>query len=195
MRKLCAASIGMSVITLIFPVAAEAHTGVGATHGFANGFLHPLSGLDHILAMVAVGMFAAHLGGRARWLVPSAFIGMMIVGGMLGIAGITLPLVEVAIGLSVVVLGLVIALRLDMATWSAMAVVGFFALFHGHSHGTEMPQTVSGLEYGAGFVLATALLHAAGIGIGVATGQRARVAQVIGTAMAIAGVAMLGGLV
>ena len=176
-------------------VAAQAHVRVGAVHWFANGLAHPLSGLDHVLAMVAVGMFAAHLGGRALWLVPASFIAMMMLGGALGVAGMPMPLVEIAIALSVVALGFIVAFRLDMATWTAMAVVGFFALFHGHSHGTEMPQTVSGLEYGAGFVLATAVLHVSGIALGFAVQRHRRALQVLDGVMALAGVAMLGGYV
>ena len=176
-------------------VAARAHVGVGAVHGFASGLAHPLSGLDHVLAMVAVGVLAAHLGGRALWLVPASFISMMVVGGALGVAGVTLPLVEIAIALSVVALGLVVALRLDMATWMAMAMAGFFALFHGHSHGAEMPRTMNGIEYGAGFILATAFLHATGIALGFAVQRHRRALQVFGGAMALAGVAMLGGFV
>lgn len=175
--------------------AAQAHTGVGVTQGFANGFRHPLSGIDHVSAMIAVGMFAAHLGRRALWLVPASFVAMMMAGGAVGMAGVGLPFVEIAIGLSVFVLGLIIALRLDMATWAAMALVGFFALFHGHSHGTEMPQTASALEYGAGFVLATALLHAAGIGVGIAAARQRRAVQALGSAMALTGVAIIYGYV
>jgi urease accessory protein len=173
--------------------AAQAHTGVGVAHGFANGFLHPLSGIDHVLAMVAVGMLAARLGGRALWMVPASFVVMMIVGGALGMTGVGLPPVEIAIGLSVIVLGLIVAFQLDMATWIAMAVVGLFALFHGHSHGTEMPQNTSALDYGAGFVLATALLHATGICLGIEAGRQPRALRVLGSAMAVAGVAIICG--
>ena len=178
--------------------AAYAHTGFGAAHGFGHGFAHPMGGLDHILAMVAVGLFAAHLGGRALLLVPAAFMTMMAIGGALGLAGVGLPMVEAAIGLSVVALGLIVCLEVDMATTAAMALVGFFALFHGHAHGVEMPPTASGLEYAAGFILATATLHAAGVGLGLIVARLGarrgrRVLQTAGGAMAAAGVAILAG--
>jgi urease accessory protein len=185
---------------LIASTAAQAHVGVGDTNGFVHGFAHPLSGIDHILAMVAVGLFAVHLGGRALYLVPLSFVGMMIVGGALGMAGIHLPYVEVGIGLSVVVLGIAVAFGLNAPTAIAMALVGFFAVFHGHSHGTEMPESASGLGYGAGFILATAALHAIGIGVGLAIGvateaRGKRILQAVGGAMAVAGVAILAGFI
>jgi urease accessory protein len=147
---------------------ALAHTGHGAASGFMAGVAHPLGGLDHLLAMIAVGILAAQIGGRALWLVPASFVGMILVGAMLGFAGTPLPLVEIGIVGSVVVLGLVIAAGRRMPMGAAMALVGVMALFHGHAHGTEMPVSASGLAYGAGFTLATLGLHAAGIGLCVA---------------------------
>jgi urease accessory protein len=187
------------VAVLIATTAAQAHTGVGPAHGLVQGFAHPLGGIDHVLVMVAVGLFAAHLGGRALGLVPLAFVSMVAVGGALGMAGIGLPLVEIGIGLSVVVLGLSVAARLHLPTIAAMSLVALFPLFHGHAHGAEMPDTASGLAYGAGFVLATTCLHAAGIGLGLAIGKPGhavgnRILQAAGSAMALAGVAILGGL-
>lgn len=184
----------------LLPSMASAHTGVGDTAGFAHGFLHPLTGLDHVLAMVMVGVFAWQLGGRALWLVPATFVALMAVGGALGVAGIGLPFVEAGIALSVIVLGAVVALRVQAPVAVAMAVVGLFAIFHGHAHGAEMPETAAGLGYGLGFMLATALLHAAGIGLGFAIGWAdARkgpiVARTAGAAAALAGVAILAGLV
>lgn len=146
---------------------ALAHTGVGPVSGFAAGFGHPIGGLDHVLAMVAVGILAAQLGGKSMWLVPAPFVGMMVVGGLLGISGVPVPFVELGIIGSVVVLGGVIAAGRKMPMGLAMALVGFLAVFHGHAHGTEMPANASGLEYGIGFALATTLLHAAGIGLGI----------------------------
>jgi len=178
--------------------AAHAHTGVGSTAGLAHGFVHPLGGIDHVLVMVAVGLFAVHLGGRALWLVPLSFISMMILGGAFGMAGIGLPFAEIGIGLSVVVLGLAVAFEFHLPTAAAMALVGLFAIFHGHAHGAEMPETVSGLAYGAGFGAATVLLHAAGIGIGLGFGRIGavlgrRALQTTGGAMALAGVVILAG--
>jgi urease accessory protein len=175
---------------------ALAHTGIGDTTGLARGFSHPVGGVDHVLAMVAVGLLAALMGGRALWLVPISFVGMMALGGAVGMAGIGIPFVEIGIGLSVVVLGAAVALRAEMPVVAAMAIVGLFAIFHGHAHGAEIPDTVSGFEYGIGFVLAAALLHVAGIGLGLAIGRMsanraARVAQLTGGGMAVAGVVLL----
>ena len=138
-----------------------AHTGIGDTHGVTHGFMHPVSGFDHILAMVAVGLFAFTLGGRAIWAVPLTFVATMGIAGMVGMSGIPLPMVETGIGLSVVALGVVLAFRVTMPLALAIAFVGFFAIFHGYAHGVEMPDSSSSLAYGIGFVAATALLHAA----------------------------------
>ena len=139
------------------PTAALAHTGVGDTSGFMHGFTHPLGGLDHQLAMILVGIFAYQLGGRALWLVPLTFVGIMALGGFLGIAGIPVPFIEIGIALSVIVLGAIVAFGVKVPVAAAMGIVGLFAIFHGHAHGSEMPMDASGLEYGLGFMLATAL--------------------------------------
>ena len=156
--------LGAALATV--PTFAMAHTGIGATHGFAHGFLHPMSGADHILAMVMVGIFAAQLGGRAVLLVPLTFVSLMIVGGAVGVMGGQLPYVEVAIALSVLVLGGIVASDLAWPVLAASMVVGFFAIFHGYAHGVEMPDDAGGLAYGAGFVAATAMLHFAGVLVG-----------------------------
>jgi urease accessory protein len=196
-RQITRILVGLMFVGL-WAGAAEAHTGVGITHGFSHGFLHPMSGIDHILAMVAVGMFAAHLGGRALWLVPSSFVAMMAVGGILGISGVPLPFVETGIAMSVIVLGALVALQTSMPVSIAMGVVGFFALFHGHAHGAEMPEDAGGLTYALGFMFATALLHIAGLGLGLgltklASGYSKRVIQIGGGAMALVGFGLLGG--
>jgi urease accessory protein len=179
------------------PAAAHAHTGVGPTGGFAHGFMHPVGGLDHMLAMIAVGVFASILGGRALWLVPASFVSMMAVGGLLGIAGIPVPFVEAGIAASVFLLGLAVALRWNAPTVAAMTVVSLFAVFHGHAHGAEMPLHASALSYALGFMAATALLHLAGIGLGAAVGRTgsasAPALRFGGGAMALAGVAILTG--
>ncbi|MGE0714063.1 MAG: HupE/UreJ family protein [Alphaproteobacteria bacterium] len=187
-------------LTLLLPASAFAHTGAGDVGGLAHGFMHPLGGLDHVLAMVAVGLFAAHLGGRALWAVPAAFVVMMAAGGALGMAGVGLPAVETAIALSVLVLGAAVALRAAPTTAVAMGLVGFFAIFHGFAHGAELPDGVSGLAYAAGFAAATALLHAAGIALGLAVGRFGGAiapiaARATGAVIAVAGVGMLAGLV
>jgi len=165
-----------ALLTLAAGVA-QAHTGIGAAGGFGYGFAHPLGGLDHVLAMVAVGVLAAQLGPRALRLVPLSFIAMMIVGGALAMTGISLPLVETAIGLSVVAFGLAVAAGYRLPASTAMALAGFFALFHGYAHGAEMPGSLSGLDYAAGFVLATALLQIAGAGTAITA---ARLGHVFG---------------
>jgi urease accessory protein len=196
-RPLAAASLAL-VATIALPTIASAHPGHDGTSGFIHGFLHPLGGLDHILAMVAVGLFAARLGGRALWLVPASFVITMAAAGIAGMAGLALPYVEAGIALSILVLGAVIALETTMPVAAAMGLVAFFAVFHGHAHGAEMPETMSGLAYGAGFVAATAALHALGIGLGLAIGRSSemfgrRVLQVGGSAAALAGAALLAG--
>jgi urease accessory protein len=188
-----------AILIFLVPTMAHAHTGVGDTHGFVHGFLHPLTGLDHILAMVAVGMFAAHLGGRALFLVPATFVAIMAFGGVAGVSGISIPFVEMGIACSVIGLGLVVAFEIQLPVATAMALVGFFAIFHGHAHGAELPEDASGLAYGAGFMIATATLHALGIGIGLLLGQTtrvggARILQLSGLAMSTTGVAILFGL-
>jgi urease accessory protein len=181
----------------LLPSAAMAHTGVGDVGGFAHGFWHPITGLDHVLAMVLIGVLAWQLGGRALWLVPATFVLVMAVGGALGIAGMSLPLVELGIALSVVVLGAAVALRIRAPVAVAMGVAGLFAIFHGHAHGAEMPGDASGLAYGVGFMIATALLHLCGLGLGylvAAAGDRyAVVVRSAGGLAAIAGIAILTG--
>ena len=182
------------------PGSAWAHVGVGSTSCFSHGFLHPIGGLDHVLAMVAVGMFAANLGGRALWAVPATFVTIMAFGGFLGIEHVELPYVEIGIALSVVILGLVVALQVHWPVAAAMALVGMFAVFHGHAHGSEMPLDASGASYAAGFMIATALLHVAGIAIGIGL-QRIdtlywqRTAQVSGGVMVLAGIGLLAGII
>lgn len=187
-----------AVVLTLAATSAQAHTGVGVAGGFGHGLAHPIGGLDHVLAMIAVGIFAARLGGRALVLVPLSFISMMIIGGSIGMAAIGLPLVEIGIGLSVVVLGLCAACGYRVPVAIAMAVTAIFALFHGHAHSAEMPEALSGLEYAAGFVLGTSLLHAFGIGIGLASRKLgeafgAPLLRMTGSVIALAGLAILTG--
>lgn len=176
---------------------AQAHTGVpGHTHGLVDGAMHPLTGLDHIAAMVAVGLWAATLGGRAVWAVPAAFVSLLAAGAVIGMGNPGLPMVEAMIIASVIVLGLVVATGLRLPVLPAAALVGVFAVFHGLSHGAEMPAMAQPLAYGAGFVLATATLHLAGIGLGLglqrmsprlATRAAGALTACIGVALAVAG--------
>ena len=172
---------------------AFAHVRQGQTQGFLNGLRHPVSGLDHVLAMLAVGIWGAQLGAPAIWMLPVTFPMVMAFGGFLGLVGFGLPGVEVGIALSAVALGLVVAreARLPLA-WAAV-LVGFFAIFHGHAHGTELPAGQSGLTYSIGFVVATGCLHLVGILIGVVhKWQRGRTAlRAAGAAIALAGVMFL----
>lgn len=143
------------------------HTAGGEAAGFLSGLEHPVSGLDHVLAMLAVGLWGAQLGVPALWLLPVAFPMMMAVGGMLGLAGLPLPGVEVGIALSAIVLGAMVLSAARPQLPVALTLVAVFALFHGHAHGTELPEGQSGLLYSVGFVMATGLLHATGIAIGL----------------------------
>ena len=143
---------------------AFAHPGHAEASSFLAGVAHPLSGLDHIAVMIAVGLWAALKGGRALWVWPVAFVGLMLVGGALGMAHVALPFVEPGILASVVALGLLVALAVDLPVITGAAIVGVFALFHGHAHGSEVAENLSGIEYMAGFAMATATLHLIGIG-------------------------------
>ena len=168
-----------ALLVCLVPILAQAHPGMtGHRHGFENGLLHPLTGLDHLCAMVAVGLWAAQRGGRALWLVPLTFVSVMVIGGILGMGGIPVPYAEQGIAASVLVLGIFIAAAVRLPLAASMAIVGLFALFHGYAHGAEMPDTTSGFVYGLGFVAATASLHLAGIALGIAT-QRFASAQVV----------------
>ena len=157
-----------AVLTAAAP-PAMAHTGVHlfGESGFAAGFSHPMLGLDHLLAMLGVGIWAAQLDGRATWLVPAAFVSVMVAGAAVALSGAALPMVEFGIGGSVLVIGGLIAFGARLPLALAMALAGVFALFHGHAHGTELPGFAHPAAYGAGFVLATVLLHAAGFGVAV----------------------------
>jgi urease accessory protein len=180
---------------VVTPFAAFAHTGVGAAAGFSHGFMHPISGLDHMLAMVGVGVWASQLGGKKRFIVPAAFVGMMIIGGILGMAQVPFPAVELGIAGSVVAIGLLMALERNMKTVYAAALVAAMAFFHGHAHGTEVPEAASVLAYAIGFIFSTAGLHIAGISLG--EGLRAlsqhKVIRVVGVATTVAGVMLFMG--
>jgi urease accessory protein len=145
---------------------ALAHVETGQATGFLAGLAHPVSGLDHVLAMVAVGLWGAQLGAPAIWLLPVTFPIVMALGGLLGLLGVPLPGVEVGIAASAILLGAAVMTERRLPLYAAAALVGFFAVFHGHAHGTELPPGQSGLLYSLGFVVATGCLHAIGIAIG-----------------------------
>ncbi|MBB2708711.1 MULTISPECIES: HupE/UreJ family protein [Rhizobium] len=190
----------LALAAVALPAVASAHPAVGEAAGFSHGFAHPLSGLDHVLAMVMVGVLAFQLGGRALWLLPATFIMVMAIGGALGVAGVNVPFVEIGIAFSVIVLGTVVALNVRAPLAAALGVVGFFAIFHGHAHGAEMPEDAAGAAYAAGFMIATALLHVAGLSLGYVisrAGERQGVfvTRAAGGIATIAGVGILAGLI
>jgi urease accessory protein len=180
---------------LLAAAPAFAHSG-SMTGGFAGGFAHPLFGLDHVVAMVAVGLWGAFLGTPAIWLLPIVFPLVMAVGGVIGILGIPLPGVEIGIALSAVVLGLMVALAARPPMWVAAVLVGAFAIFHGHAHGAELPPGTDAVAYSVGFVVATGLLHLIGIAFGLlARWPAGRYAvRAAGGAIALAGIAFLRGV-
>lgn len=145
--------------------------GPATVEGFASGFLHPIWGFDHLLAMVAVGLVSVQIGGRAVVTVPAVFVGFLAIGGAMGLFGLPLPQVEGAIALSVLALGLAIAMQRRLPTWLIMGLVAFFAIFHGHAHGSEIPNMASPTAYVGGFLLASAMLHLTGVGIGALCGR------------------------
>lgn len=154
-------------LMLALASSAAAHSAAGAVGGFSSGFFHPLMGLDHIVAMVAVGLWGAFLGGRAMWALPVVFPVVMAFGGAMGVLGIPLPGVEIGIALSGIILGLMVALAARPKLWVAAVIVGFFAIFHGHAHGTELPSAANALTFAIGFVISTGLLHLSGIAFGL----------------------------
>jgi urease accessory protein len=161
---LCSIFVGMSS-------GAWAHSEVGVQGGLLTGFLHPISGLDHLIAMVAVGLWGAQLGRPLLWILPVAFPMVMAFGGALGIRGVPIPAVEVGIAVSGLLLGLFIAMARKVPMWAAITLVGVFAIFHGHAHGTELPSAADPIAYAAGFVSGTGLLHLAGIAVGTLHGR------------------------
>jgi urease accessory protein len=160
------ARIGAFSVLLTCSSTAMSHTGTGLAGGFVPGFMHPLTGLDHLLAMVSVGLWGAFLGPPLIQTLPVVFPVMMVGGALLAMFGVPLPPVESGIALSVFVLGICIALRFEAPVWIAATIVACFAVFHGYAHGRELPSAADPLGYSMGFVLATGLLHVAGIGLG-----------------------------
>ena len=192
MRKILS-GLTLAAVALA-PAAALAHPGHahGGGDGFMQGFLHPIGGLDHILAMVTVGILAYQIGGRALWLVPTTFLAVMAAGGLMGAAGLSFYYVEPGIAASVVVLGVLVALAIKPPVIATMALVALFAVFHGYAHGIEAPMGPLTTAYAAGFMLATALLHAAGIALGLLVGRLSREKGQIGYRLAGSAVAVAG---
>lgn len=180
------------------PSLVFAHTEIDSASGFFHGFVHPVLGFDHVIAMVLVGLYAFQVGGRAKWLVPATFVVLMSVGGLLGHMGVQVPFVEAGIAVSVLATGVAVAFAIGPPTALVAAVAGLFAVFHGYAHGAEMPDTVRGMTYALGFMVTTALLH----GVGAVFGASARKTSAIGRGVrsvgalaACAGMAILSGLI
>lgn len=187
--RIIAAAAAAATLVLLAAGPAFAHTEEGVAGGFVSGFLHPVFGIDHLVAMVAVGLWGAQLGRPAIWVLPIAFPAVMAVGGFLGVVGMPLPMVEVGVATSAIVLGLSIAFVMRPSLTIAGLIVAAFAVFHGHAHGMELPDAANPLAYGVGFVLATGLLHLTGIVIGllVAYPAGARAVRVCGAVIAAIG--------
>ncbi len=179
--------IGTALLLLTLPALAAAHAETGVAGGLVSGFLHPIFGLDHLVAMVAVGLWGAQLGRPAIWLLPITFPTLMALGGVLGVLGVPMPLVEINVALSAIVLGLMVALSARPPLWVAAILVGLFAVFHGYAHGAELPGAANALAYGVGFVIATGLLHLAGILIGLLIAWPLGALAVRGGGLVIAG--------
>lgn len=182
----------IALMSVAFCGIANAHPGHGG--GLMAGIAHPLFGLDHVLAMVAVGVWAFQLGGRAKWLVPASFVALMAVAGGVGMAGIGLPMVEIGIAASVLILGLLIAFSVRVTPAIGAGIVALFAIFHGHAHGAEMPLLGSAWQYGIGFVLATAALHGLGLALGKGLDKQSLVLRATGAMVAASGAWMMTGV-
>lgn len=186
----------LSFVLAFASSAAMAHEAGGVAGGFVSGFVHPILGWDHVVAMVAVGLWGAFLGSPAIWILPVVFPLVMAVGGALGVLGVPVPAVEAGIATSAIVLGAMVAAAARPPLWVAAVIVGAFAIFHGHAHGTELPAAANPLAYSIGFVVATGLLHLCGIAFGLLVRWPAGQAAVRfgGVAIALAGIGFLTGV-
>jgi urease accessory protein len=195
-RRKVFAAIGIG-IGLLHSAPVSAHVGTGLPGGFVSGFMHPLSGFDHLLAMVSVGVWGAFLGRPLVYVLPVVFPVMMVAGAIMGMFGVGLPRVEVGIALSVLVLGSCIAMALKAPVWAASLVVAVFAVFHGYAHGKELPSAADPVSYSVGFVLVTGLLHVAGICFGALHDSRGGVVAIrgLGAVIAVLGAGYLYGAV
>lgn len=189
-------AFALAALLLLASAPAWAHEGEGIGGGFISGFVHPLLGPDHVVAMVAVGLWGAFLGAPALWVLPIVFPLVMAMGGVLGVAGVPLPAVEVGIATSAIVLGLVVAFAARPPLWIAAVIVGAFAIFHGHAHGAELPEAANPISYSVGFVIATGLLHLLGISFGLLVRWPAGrfAVRAAGGVIAVAGLAFLTGV-
>jgi len=183
----------IAALLVLLPAPAVGHIISGAQGGFGSGFTHPLTGPDHFLAMFAVGLWGAQMGGRPVWTLPVTFPIIMVVGGVAGMAGIPLPGIEIGIALSILALGLAIAFAWRPAEWVALALIGYFALCHGHAHGVELPLSADPADYAIGFVLATGMIHLFGIGVGLGLNKplQGRLSRGLGALIGLGGIYFL----
>ena len=196
MRRSISVFAFASVSVLLSAASAWAHTGEGVTGGFLSGLTHPIFGWDHVVAMVAVGLWGAILGRPAIWILPIVFPLVMAFGAALGVAGIPVPFIEAGIALSGVVLGLLIVFFIKAPLPIAAVLVGLFAIFHGHAHGTELPDAANPIAYAIGFVISTGLLHLFGIVFGTLVASEAGkwIVRAGGAVIAMVGAAFLAGV-
>ena len=192
-------SLAFALLLSLIPTIAYAHDGGNIPlGGFLVGLLHPVLGFDHLLAMLSVGILSAQIGGRAIWTVPATFVGVMALGGLLGLSGLNLTATEIGIAISVILLGLAIALERRLPVLVAMLGVGFFAIFHGYAHGVEMPDTAQPVLYAIGFLTGTIVIHIAGVLIGDISGryeERGKTVLRIGGALiSVVGVLFIAGI-
>ena len=191
MNKIAAKRLVIPSLLLLIPSLAQAHVLPGTSHGFQDGVMHPFTGLDHLLAMFAVGFWAVQQRGRAIWQSPLTFVSVMVLGGILGVAGANLPGVEIAIGFSVLALGALIAFKTSLAPSLGMAIFGAFALFHGFAHGHEMPASAGALPFSLGFIVSTIALHGLGMAAGLGLRNQAQAVRFMGAAIAACGLSLL----
>jgi urease accessory protein len=191
--RFAAGCLGIAICFWLVPQHASAHIIQGTQGGLGSGFAYPLTGPDHFLAMFAVGLWGAQMGGRPVWTLPVTFPLIMVVGGIVGMAGVPLPGIEIGIALSILALGLAIAFAWHPAEWVALILIAFFALCHGHAHGAELPLSTDPADYAIGFVLATGMIHLFGIGVGLALKKptAGAVARGLGGLIAVIGVYFL----
>lgn len=184
---------GIGICFCLLPYPAIAHIIQGSQGGFGSGFAHPLTGPDHFLAMFAVGLWGAQMGGRPVWTLPVTFPLIMVIGGIIGMAGLPLPAIELSIALSIMALGLAIALAWRPAEWVALILIAYFALCHGYAHGVELPRSTDPADYAIGFVLATGMIHLFGIGVGLALNKPVSgwLSRALGAIIGISGIYFL----
>jgi urease accessory protein len=183
----------LGIALWLFPQIAAAHVIQGAQGGFGSGFAHPLNGPDHFLAMFAVGLWGAQMGGRRVWTLPVTFPLIMVVGGIIGMLNVMIPGTEIGIALSILALGLAIAFAWRPAEWMALVLIGFFALCHGYAHGVDLPLATDPADYAIGFVVATGMIHILGIAVGLWLNKPAggRFARMLGALIGLGGIYFL----